>query len=287
MWGSYAAISKTALNTLDAFQLQFYKYGIAACVIFIVLILSKRLKEIKTFTRKQWLILVICGVTSSSYAYFYNTALSMADENHIATVIMINYLFPIFVAVFSVPINGERLNLRKIAAIIIGFFGAAVVVTGGAGFVIDFKSLPMYLFALAAAILWGLFSGFGKKNSVPMILSTFVFVLIGFVISAILLPVNSSFVVIAGIDLMLIILWLGLTNLIISVFIWIRLLKISSSSKVAGLSLLTPFTTLLFVKIIFPKTHIGVYHVIGLALILAGIALQNIKIGEKNNDKST
>jgi len=279
MWGSYAALSKFALNGLDAFQVQFYSYGIASCVMIAAFIKSKKYKDIKQFSLKQWGIVITCGLTSCAYIYFYNLALSMADEHHITTVIMINYLFPIFVAIFSVPINGERLNLKKIISILISSVGAFVVVTGGAGFLIDFENIIMYILALAAAISWGLFSGFGKRNSVPMIISNSVYVLIGFIVTVILLPFNSSFVLV-DLNIFMVISWLGVTNFIISVFIWIKLLKINNSSKVAGLSLLTPFTSLLFVKLIFPDTQISVYHVIGLVLILAGVALQNI--GEKN-----
>jgi len=276
MWGSYAALSKLVLGRLDAFQVQFYSYGFASVIMLAALIYSKRLGEIKALLPKQWGIIIICGLTSCAYIYFYNLALSMADEQHITTVIMINYLFPVFVALFSVPINGERLNALKIASIFISFIGASVVVAGGTGIVIDTANLLMYALALTAAVSWGLFSSFGKRNQVPMIISNSVYVFIGFIISAVLLPVNSSFPVITveELDLLTVILWLGLTNFILSVFIWFRLLKMNASSKVAALSLFTPFTSLLFVKLIFPDTQIGLYHMIGLGLILAGAAMQ-------------
>ena len=167
MWGSYAAMSKFALNQLDVFQLQFYTYGIALCAMFIIFIIKKQFKEIKKLLPGQIKIMIICGLSFCAYHSFYNFALSMADEYHLTTVIMINYLFPIFIAIFSVPINGESLNLRQIISILISFIGAGVVITGGAGFVVDLKSLPMYLLALTAAVSWGLFSGFGKKIPFP------------------------------------------------------------------------------------------------------------------------
>ena len=196
MWGSYAALSKFALNELDAFQVQFYSYGIASCIMLIALIKSKQIKEFKSLLPRQWGIVITCGLACCAYIYFYNTALSMADEFHITTVIMINYLFPVFVAIFSVPINGEKLNLRKIISILISFIGAAIVVTGGTGLVFDFENIFMYMLALAAAISWGLFSGFGKRNSIPMIISNSVYVFIGFIVTVILLPFNSSFVLV-------------------------------------------------------------------------------------------
>lgn len=278
MWGSYAALSKFVLDRLDAFQVQFYSYGFASVIMLAALIRSKRAGTMKSLLPKpkQWGIIIICGITSCAYIYLYNLALSMADEHHITTVIMINYLFPVFVALFSVPINGERLNALKIISVLISFAGASVVVAGGTGIVIDTSSLLMYALALTAAVSWGLFSSFGKRNAVPMVISNSVYVFIGFIISAVLLPVNSSFFVFtfAELDFLAVILWLGLTNFILSVFIWFRLLKMNASSKVAALSLITPFTSLLFVKLIFPDTQIGLYHIIGLILILVGAAIQ-------------
>ena len=277
-WGSYAAVSKFVLNRLDAFQVQFYSYGIASCIMLAALIRSKKFTEMKSLLPKQWGIIMICALTSCAYTYLYNSALSMADELHITTVVMINNLYPLFVAIFAVPINGEHLNARKIVSLLIGLCGAFTAVAGGSEFVIDAESLPMYMLVLTAAVSWGVFSGFGKKNSVPMVISNFVYVFVGFIVSTVLLPLNSSFVAVEF-DLLIVVSWLGLTNFILGVFIWLRLLKISASSKVASLSLITPVVSLMFVKLLFPDTQIGIYHVIGLVLILIGVALQ------RNNKK--
>jgi len=118
-----------------------------------------------------------------------------------------------------------------------------------------------------------------------MQINIFAYVLIGFIVSAVLLPITSSFVLI-DVSLIGIISWLGLTDYIISVFIWIRILKIRTSSKAAGLSLLTPFSTLLFVKLVFPETQMGIYQAIGLILILAGAALQNERKNKSTGEKS-
>jgi drug/metabolite transporter (DMT)-like permease len=121
-----------------------------------------------------------------------------------------------------------------------------------------------------------MFSALGKKNDVPLTAGTLVFVAVGFIASLAFNATVSSFAW-PGFGLLPLLTWLGVSNFILSVFIWIKLLKRVEAVKAATLSLLTPFSSLLFIKLLLPQTDINAWHFAGLLLILAGVGWQGRK----------
>ena len=81
---------------------------------------------------------------------------------------LINYLWPLLIVVLSpVFMPGLRLSPRHVAAAILGLAGAALIVTGGRlGF--QWRSLPGYALAAAAAFIWASYSLMsGKIRTFP------------------------------------------------------------------------------------------------------------------------
>ena len=66
----------------------------------------------------------------------------------LATAISAFFVAPIAAAVLSVPLLGERLTVRKIAALVLGFFGVLLIVNPSSGFE------PGLLLALGAGLLF-------------------------------------------------------------------------------------------------------------------------------------
>ena len=88
------------------------------------------------------------------YHALYFSALRLAPA---AEASLIAYLWPLLIVVFSGLLPGERLRTGHIMGALVGFAGAALIVTGGgAGFQAD--ALPGYLLAGACALTWSGYS---------------------------------------------------------------------------------------------------------------------------------
>lgn len=74
---------------------------------------------------------------------------------------LLNYLWPLFIVLFSAPLLGLRLGLARIAGVAMGFAGCALLLGGGAGF--PAEAWFGLACALAAAVVWALYSVLSKR----------------------------------------------------------------------------------------------------------------------------
>ncbi|MEL6467458.1 MAG: EamA family transporter [Pseudomonadota bacterium] len=98
------------------------------------------------------------------YHALYFSALRLAPA---AEASLIAYLWPLLIVLFSGLLPGEMLRMGHILGALVGFAGAALIVTGGAtGF--DHAALPGYLLALLCALTWSSYSVLSRRfGSVP------------------------------------------------------------------------------------------------------------------------
>ena len=105
----------------------------------------------------------IYGLFGYHFAYF--TAMRLAPPVEAG---LINYLWPLLIVVFAGFLPGERLRGRQIAGALLGFAGAALIVTRGQGIYVDPQYVPGYLFAVAAGVIWASYSVLSRRaRSVP------------------------------------------------------------------------------------------------------------------------
>jgi drug/metabolite transporter (DMT)-like permease len=108
--------------------------------------------------RPRWLVLGIYGLFAYHFCLFVALRLAPPVEAN-----LINYLWPLFIVVLSpVVVPGTKLGARHVGGALLGFFGAALLVTGGR-FAFVTEALPGYAFALGAAVIWSTYSLFTKR----------------------------------------------------------------------------------------------------------------------------
>jgi drug/metabolite transporter (DMT)-like permease len=270
-WGSFAGMTKRVIQTMDNYQMQFYIFGIAFIVMTVIFLFNGKLKALTELSGKKIARLALIGLPSYLYYFFYTLSLSKLPATEAS---IINYLFPVFITLFAIPINGDKVNGIKFASVILGFAGVVVMISNG-----NFTNLHLTNFfgdilALAGAVSWALFSCFGKKNSTDVLISTYIYTFTGFLLSAISMFVFSGFTVIRG-NVAADVVWISISSFVLSYFIWFKMLKSSSTALIASLSFLTPFSTLLFIML-FVGERITIYQFAGLLVILAGTGLQTL-----------
>ena len=270
MWGSFAAISKLVLYNIDSFQVQFYMFGVAVIIMTLILLAKGKMADLLTIQVTDLARLVLYGVPSYLYYFLYLLALKLIPAVEAS---MLNYLFPIMVVLFAVPIHKEKLDNAKLFSILLGFLGMIIIITNGRFYNIRLTNLPGDLLAIGAAICWGIFSNLGKKNAIDSFISIYVYTVVSFFLAMVMMLAFSSFTVPslpAGAGL----LWLGMSNIVLSYFLWFKILKSVPISMVANLSFITPFVTLLFIALLLGE-RISLIQLAGLLVIMLGIVLQS------------
>ena len=276
-WGSFTAISKLILGGLDGYQVLFLIFLSASVTMTIQISVKGAWGQFKAIRKKDFAILAVCGILLFLYYFLYVRSLEFAPAVEAA---MINYLFPLFVVLFAAPINKEKLTPVKIISAVICFAGVVIIITGGTFADVRLSNLPGDILALSAAIAWGLFSNFGRKHHTDPLVSQYIFVIISCILSLISLSVLSSFRIpsvfeVAGC------LWLGFSNIAISLQFWFRIIKLSSASTAANFAFFTPFVTVLFIAALTDEA-ITIAAIAGMLLIVAGNVTASIKL--KNNN---
>ncbi|WP_127589115.1 DMT family transporter [Paenibacillus koleovorans] len=274
LWGSFAAASKFALQSLDSFQVQFYMFGSALVVMTVIFVANGRMRSLLALPPYAFRKLIVYAIPSYLYYFLYIMALQLVPAIEAS---MLNYMFPILIVALSVPMQGEKLSFPIVASVIVGFAGMVVIVTGG-----DFSDIRLTnwkgdLLALGAAFCWALFSNWGKRNEIDSDLSNYMYTFVSFVLAAVSLVLFSDFRIPAW-EAGAWVVWIGLSNIVFTYYLWFRGLKSSSSALIASLSFLTPFFTLLFIVWLL-KEPMKPAQWVGLLLIVAGIAIQ--MLGER------
>ncbi len=107
----------------------------------------------------DWRIYLFGTIGLAGYHALYFSALRLAPA---AEAGLIAYLWPLLIVLFSGLLPGEKLKGGHLIGALLGFAGAAMIITGGgAGF--QTENLSGYLLALACAFTWAGYSVFSRK----------------------------------------------------------------------------------------------------------------------------
>ncbi len=102
----------------------------------------------------SWKVYAFGSVGLFGYHALYFSALRLAPA---AEAGLIAYLWPLLIVLFSGLLPGERLRAGHLIGAVLGFAGAAAIITGGSGgFQAEF--LPGYILAFLCALTWSGYS---------------------------------------------------------------------------------------------------------------------------------
>lgn len=271
MWGSLAAISKLLLNNLDSYQVLFYMYGIGVIAFLVIFLFKGQLRSIFSWKFSEIVLLLSCGTLTFLYDFFYLKSLELIPAVEAS---MLNYLFPIFIVLLAIPIHKEKLNLYKIISIAMGFMGTILLITKGDLTNINFTNFKGDIFAVLAAVSWGLFTNLIKKNQKDILVSTFFITIVAFVLSVGANLASSRFIIPQKTDFYGV-LWLSMSNIVLGFFLYFRALKYSSASLIASFTFFTPFVTLVFIVLLLGE-KLTVTDCLAAILIVFSVPIQKV-----------
>ncbi|MCD6329904.1 MAG: DMT family transporter [Candidatus Cloacimonetes bacterium] len=283
LWSTVASAFKLSLRYVDYIELLLYASFFSTCVIFIVLILQKKLHLLKKYSLKDFLFAAFLGFLNPFLYYivlFKAYSILPAQE-----AITLNYTWPLMLVLLSIPLLKQKIKLLSIIAIVISFFGVIIIATRGNVAGLNFSDIRGDLLPLSSAVIWALFWIFSLKDKHDVVPKLFVSFCFGLFFSIVLIFIRSS---VAGFSLpnikgILGSAYVGFFEMGLTFIVWLSALKYAkTTAQVSNFIYITPFLSLFVVSIVIGE-KILFSTIIGLMFIIAGIILQRYTSPIKQN----
>ncbi len=274
LWGTIGlfvrALSQTGLSSL---QLVFLRSAITAVALFFYLLLFRR-PALRIAWRDLWIFMGTGILSILFFSVCYFSTIQMAELS-IAAVLL--YTAPVFVMLFSLGFFQEKLNVRKILALLCCLMGCALV-SGVLG--ASRLTLPALITGLLSGLGYSLYSVFGKfavQKGYGALTTTFYtflisaiaalpFVGLGEIPQKLALQGGSPFLIVL----------MGLFTSVIPYLLYTYGLSATAPAKASILASVEPVAAMLFGSIFFGE-KLTLSSLAGMALVLAAVALLSPK----------
>jgi drug/metabolite transporter (DMT)-like permease len=160
-WGVSFVATKSLVAQISPWTLTFARSALGAFVLAAILAIRRRPGSLP---RESLMPLAAMGFVGVAFHQVLQAfALTLTSAVHAGWLIG---LIPIWAALFSAAILGERFGHAKVAGLILGFFGAALVITRGriGGGLLKLPSTRGDLLLLASTVNWSLYSVLGNRT---------------------------------------------------------------------------------------------------------------------------
>lgn len=270
-WSTVASAFKLSLGILNAVELLFYSSLVAFCLLLGVLLAGGGLGGLKAWSytdygRSAWL-----GFLNPFLYYlvlFKAYSLLPAQEAQ-----PLNFVWPIVLAVLSVPLLGQKIHPAGFLAMGVSLLGVLVISTRGDVLGWRITQGSGVALALGSTVIWALYWIYAVKDTRDPVARLSLNFAFGFAFTAAYLLAAAELrkPPLTG---LLGACYVGLFEMGITFVLWLKALRLSrTTAQVSQLIYLTPFFSLLVIhwvvgEPIYPST------LIGLLLIVTGILLQ-------------
>ena len=270
-WSTVATSFKLALREYDFIQLIFYASVVTVVLLFFVLLFQRKTHLIFKQTRRQWSYSLLMGAFNP---LLYYLVLFKAYSLLPAQVAQpLNMIWPITLALLSVPLLGQKISWVSIVALFISFIGVFFISSQG-GFDGFRNTNPIGVFlAVGSSVLWSLYWIFNVRDKRDEVVKLFLNFAIGLVLLFPVVAIFSSFKVSWGTGFLAVI-YSGIFEVGITYVLWLKAMNLTTSNaKIGNLVFFAPFLSLVFIHFIL-KENIFVTTFIGLIFIVSGVLLQ-------------
>jgi drug/metabolite transporter (DMT)-like permease len=273
-WSTVASAFKISLRHLDFLQLLLYSSATSVFVLFLILVVQKKVHLLKESTPKHYLHSAILGCLNPFLYYivlFKAYSLLPAQEAQ-----PLNYTWPIMLSLLSIPLLKQRIRFRNILAILISFVGVFIISTEGKILQFHLTNTLGVCLALGSSVIWALFWIYNIRDQRDDVLKLFLNFSFGFIFILILIVFKSEFVLVP-VQGLLGAVYVGIFEMGLVFILWLKALKYShTTAQVSNLIYLSPFLSLLFIHFLVGE-RILISTIIGLVFIVCGIIIQQYR----------
>jgi drug/metabolite transporter (DMT)-like permease len=227
------------------------------------------------YNLKDILTVIILGFLGT-YVYYLFLYLGYKEAVGLE-VLVVQYLWPILIVIFSIFILKEKITILKSISVALGFLAVMITLTKGNLTQIDITNLPVIVLVFLGASSFALFSVLSKKITLePMGVITIYF-LVATIASFVSMLYFSEFKFPDQTEFLPIIVN-GVFLNGISYLLWIKALKLVDASYLAPFIFITPILSA-FYLILFFNEPVYISYMVGLVLVVIS--------GITNKGKST
>lgn len=273
LWSTVATAFKIALLELDFIQLIFYASGVTVVLLFFVFLFQQKLNLILRQTSRQWLYSMLMAAFNP---LLYYLVLFKAYSLLPAQVAQpLNMIWPITLALLSVPLLKQKISWISVGALFISFAGVFIIsLQGGMEGFGNTNPLGVLL-AVGSSVLWSLYWIFNVRDKRDEVVKLFLNFAIGFIFLAPVVYFFSDFEIQINKSFYAVI-FTGIFEVGITYVLWLKAMNLTTSNaKIGNLVFFTPFLSLVFIHFILKET-IYITTFIGLIFIVAGVLVQQL-----------
>lgn len=268
-WSTCATAFKLSLRHVGPDALVFYSSAASTAVLLGVTAATGRLGRLREWRLADYRASLYLGFLNPFL--YYSMVFRAYDLLPAQEAQALNFTWPMVLVLSSIVLLRQPIGLRSVAAMAVGFSGAATIATRGR--FLRPANPQGVAFALGSTVIWALYWIRGIRDArdpVPRLLVNFGF---GCAFTGGYLWLTGAMVVpgtpgLAGAA------YIGAFEMGVTFVTWLQALKLSrTTAQVSQLIYLTPFLSLFVIRW-FVGEAISASTVAGLALIVGGIALQ-------------
>jgi len=271
-WSTVATAFKIALRQVSPIELLAYASLFSSLVLFLNIIYFGKIRLLFEISIRNIYKSVLIGLLNPFLYYlvlFKAYSLLPAQE-----ALSLNYTWAIVLTFLSSKFQKKQIGLISYISLFVSFLGVLVIVSKGR--IVELKpSDPLgALLAISSAFIWGFSWILNVVSKTDDNLRMFLNFFFGAIFSFIYLAVCNS-ISLPHFDALIPVAYVGLFEMGITFLIWNKALKYSSNpARVNNLIYLSPVLSLLFIGFVLQE-RIEHSSILGLILILTGIAIQN------------
>jgi drug/metabolite transporter (DMT)-like permease len=279
LWGSFPATAKLALAEFPPFFLAAVRCTLASA--FLVTLLPRggvdAIREVGRADLRAFLVLGLTGIWGSTQmtyvAIYYTTA---------ANAVILQCATPIIVALAARLYLGERLARRQQLGVSLSAVGVLLVITDGRLAALRPADLrPGDFIVLASLCGWSAYTVYGKRvlsTTSPALATTAAYVLGTLLILPTALLTAPFFPTprVGSLTAWAVVAYQGLLGAVAHVW-WYRAVHVVGPSRAAIFMNLQPVIGVALAAVLVAE-RVGLWEILGGALVLAGVALTTIRI---------
>jgi drug/metabolite transporter (DMT)-like permease len=272
-WAGNWVVGRAMRTDLPPLALAFWRWTIAALVL--APFALPRLSTEGATLRRSWKLLVLIGISGAGF--FQAMVYIGLHYTEVLNSTMMYSASPLFIMLIAALMGVERVSLRQLAGMAVSFCGILVILNrGDLGHLRQFHFNPGDLLILMAMPAWGLYCVLLPRRP-PTLDGIAMLFLIATIGAVALAPFYAAESMVVGAPklgwaALATLLYVGLFASVAAYILWNRGLALVGPNR-AGFTnhLLPAFSVILAVTLLGERLR--VFHVVGIATILAGIWL--------------
>ncbi|NOU46289.1 MAG: DMT family transporter [Bacteroidales bacterium] len=283
LWSTMSTAFKLTLGLIRFDNLLFWSVLFAMVSVGILMFFEGKFSLLFKVTKSQlWLSALLGLINPFGYYLVLFKAYELLQAQEAG---VLNYTWPVILVILSAIFLKQKIGWLSMSAIIVSFVGLLIISTKGNIFGLKFQHPTGILLAVGSAFLWATYWILNMKDTREGTSKIFLNLFFGTIYILIYMLVFSK-IAIPSVKGFFGAFYIGTFEMGITFVLWMMALNYSvTTAKVSNLIFLSPFIALLFIRI-FVGEKILPSTILGLALIITGILMQQMKQLKKWSTKT-